>query len=265
MLQGGSARRSPKDYASGAWRLGKVIYLKERSLAMVKNDLIVRNPLRMLGTDNGNSLKDGEFGGVLARSGVGKTSFLVQLALDSLLNHKNVLHISLDQPVKKVCLWYEEVFQNISNQYRLSNPNELWETILPHRFIMTFGAEAFSVKLLEDRLNDITEQGIFFPQVVLIDGLPFDEEARETLTELKMLAKEQGFPVWFTIRSHRDEALGDKGLPATVENVEDLFEILIRLHPVGRDVDISVIKAKGEIKENSLVLDPATLLIKDRG
>ncbi len=231
---------------------------------MVKNDLIVRNPLRMLGNDNGNALKEGEFGAVLARSGVGKTSFLVQLALDSLLKGKNVLHISLDQPVKKVCLWYEEVFQNISKQYQLGNTNELWETILPHRFIMTFNTITFGVPLLEERLNDLTEQGIFFPQLMLIDGLPFDESVRETLGELKLLAREQGFPIWFTIRTHREENMAAGGLPTAIDHVADFFEVIVQLNPSGRDIDIKLLKGKNKSETESLILDPATLLIKNR-
>lgn len=230
---------------------------------MVKRDLIVRNPLRILAEEGGASLKAGEFGAVLARAGVGKTSFLVQLALDSILNGRNILHISLDQPVKKVTLWYDEVFQNIADSYGLSNSTELWESILPHRFIMTFPTTAFSPELLEQRISDLTEQGIFYPQLVIIDGLPFDDEVREVLSEIKLMAKEQGFPVWFAIRTHREEARSENGLPLSVDRVEDLFDAIIELNPTGKTIEISLIK--GGVGEGSthLHLDPATLLIKD--
>ena len=82
----------------------RVIYIKERYLNMLKKDLIMRNPLRMMGYENDEILKAGEFGAVLARAGVGKTAFLVQLSLNALLRGKNVLHISLEDPVNKVSL-----------------------------------------------------------------------------------------------------------------------------------------------------------------
>ena len=47
-------------------------------------------------------LPQGGFGAVLARAGVGKTALLVQLALNTMLRDKNVLHISLNDPVNKV-------------------------------------------------------------------------------------------------------------------------------------------------------------------
>jgi len=61
---------------------------------MLKNDLMVKNPLRGLVSDRNMLLANGEFGAVLARAGVGKTAFIVQIALGGLLQQKNVLHVS---------------------------------------------------------------------------------------------------------------------------------------------------------------------------
>ncbi len=240
-----------------------LVQLKEWSMAVLKNDLIYRNPLRLVSEETGRILKEGELGVVLARAGVGKTSLLVQLALDSLLRHKNCLHISIDQPVQKVCLWYEEVFHHIAKQYKIKNTTELWEAILPHRFIMTFKEQAFSVPRLEERLADLTEQGIFYPQMVLLDGLTFNDEIRETLTELKLLARENSFPMWLTARTHRDEPEGEDGLPVSVGNVADIFETIIRLQPKGPEIHVDLVKGPGSETTHGLVLDPATLLIKE--
>jgi len=240
-----------------------LVQLKEWSMAVLKNDLIYRNPLRLVGEDGSQILKEGELGVVLARAGVGKTSLLVQLALDSLLRHKNCLHISIEQPVQKVCLWYEEVFHHIAKQYNIKNTSELWEAILPHRFIMTFKEQAFSVPRLEERLADLTEQGIFYPQMVLLDGLTFNDEIRETLTELKLLARENGFPMWLTARIHRNEPEGEDGLPVSVSNVADIFETIIRLQPKGPEIHVDLVKGPGSGTHHGLVLDPSTLLIKE--
>ncbi len=152
-----------------------VIYIKERYFTMLKKDLILRNPLRVMGYENDDILNAGEFGAVLARAGVGKTAFLVQLSLNALLRGKNVLHISLIDPVNKVSLWYKEVFNLIANQYKVDQIDQLWDSLLPHRFIMTFRVEGFSVPKLEERLSDLMEQNIFMPQMIIVDGFPFDE------------------------------------------------------------------------------------------
>ncbi len=227
---------------------------------MSKNDLVLKNPLQFIKEDAGHILMDGQFGAILAGAGVGKTSFLVQLALDSLLKGKNVLHICLDQPIKKVCLWYEEVLHLVSNQYHLDNANKFWETILPHRFIMTFKSGEFGAERLEERLSDLIEQDIFFPQIVLIDGLSFDKAMRETITKLSSMAREEGFPVWFTVNISRD----NREKPF-IDEFSDLFEVIIRLESKEREVSVHLVKGHREDKFSPLVLDPATQLIKDRG
>jgi len=241
----------------------RVFYLKERNFDMLKNDLILRNPLRLMGYETEDILAEGGFGAVLARAGVGKTAFLVQLALNTLLRGKNVLHISLDDPVKKVSLWYQEVLRNIASQYDDSQIDQLWETILPHRFIMTFKVEGFSVPKLEERLTDLTEQGIFFPQMILIDGLPFDETVRRSLVDLKALATNHSMHVWFAVRTHRHEELGPDGMPAPFMQFADLFEVAIQLQPAEDEIHVKALKGgKAPSDHPSLLLDPATMLIK---
>lgn len=231
---------------------------------MLKKDLILRNPLRMLGHDSENILPKGGFGAILARAGVGKTSLMVQMALDTLLQSKNVLHISLVDSVRKVDLWYEEVFRNIAVYYHLEKTDELWDSILPHRFIMTFNVEGFSVPILEERLTDLTEQGIFFPDMILIDGLPFDENISKPLQDLKELATSYGLFIWFSVRTHRHEKEGPGGLPVQMANIKDLFQVALHLQPEEKEIHVKILKeVSKKIRTPSLFLDPATMLIRD--
>ena len=244
----------------------RVILLRERSIHMLKKDIILKNPLRLIGGESGHILPTGGFGAVLARAGVGKTAVLVQIALDSLLKGTNVLHISLDQPVSKVCLWYEEVFSHVTRRYKVQQVMDLWESILPHRFIMTFNAEGFSVPRLEERIADLTEQGIFYPQVVLVDGLSFDSGVREPLAELKMMAKENSLRMWFAVRIHREDISAEKPIPDAFSSVADHFDRALQLQPMGPEILVnSILPPNPEIKDASLILDPASLLIKDKG
>jgi hypothetical protein len=242
-----------------------VLYLKERSLKMLKNDLIFRNSLRVMQTDESvDTLTEGGFGAVLARAGVGKTALLVQLALNSMLRGKNVLHISLDDPVNKVNLWYKEVFSHIARQYAVKQANELWNTLLPHRFIMTFRVEGFSVPKLEERLTDLTAQNIFTPHMIIIDGFPFNDSTHVQLSELKELANKQGCHMWFTVRTHRDEATEPSSMPRQLDNVAELFEVIIQLQPDGKEIHIRALKGReAETSESILFLDPSTMLITD--
>ena len=239
-----------------------VLYLKERNLTMMKNDLILRNPLKAMGFDSEDILPLGGFGAVLARAGVGKTAFLVQMAINALLRGKNVLHVSLSDPVNKVTLWYEEVFNVLSRQYGVAQRDHLWESLLPHRFIMTFKAQRFSVPTLEERMSDLMEQDIFLPQVVIIDGFEFDEAGRNALTDLKSLITEQGMRVWFTVRTHRHEDPGPGRLPSPMDAVAGLFDVIIQLQPEGKLIHVRSLDDSGaETGSAPLSLDPATLVI----
>ena len=232
---------------------------------MLKNDLIMRNPLRLLGSSDEEILGAGSFGAVLARAGVGKTAMVIQIALDTLLQHKNVLHISLTQPVKKVSLWYQEVFGHLAHQYHVPQIQQLWDAIVPHRFIMTFRVEGFSAPKLEERLTDLTAQDIFVPHLVIIDGLPFDSAPRKELLALKALAEQQALPVWFTITTHRHEAPAADGLPVQLHPVQDLFDTTIALQPVKDKVYIKALKGcTSKACEPQLTLDPATMLIQSQ-
>jgi hypothetical protein len=243
----------------------EVIYIKERYFIMLKKDLILRNPLRVMGYENDDILNAGEFGAVLARAGVGKTAFLVQLSLNALLRDKNVLHISLEDPVNKVSLWYQEVFNLIAQQYKVDQISQLWESLLPHRFIMTFKVEGFSIPKLEERLSDLMEQNIFMPQMVIVDGFPFDETVSHSLTEFKDLIKSHQMPAWFTMRTHRHEDPGPGGFPMRHSQVSDLFEIAVQLLPVGKEIHVKAVKGAESFPEDlDLRLDPSTMLIKNR-
>jgi hypothetical protein len=242
-----------------------IILIKERNFRMLKNDLILRNPLRLMGHESEDILKQGQFGAVLARAGVGKTALLVQLSLNSLLQGKNVLHISLQDPVNKVSVWYKEVLNRISQQYNVNQIDQLWDAVQPHRFIMTFRVEGFTVPRLEERLTDLMEQDIFVPQMMLIDGLPFDDGVQESLLQLKTVAQKYAMHAWFTVRTHRHEMPDQNGLPVQLAHVADLFEVALQLIPEGKQIHVKTLKAADPACDHpDLVLDPATMLIQNQ-
>jgi hypothetical protein len=231
---------------------------------MLKNDLILRNPLRLMGHENEAIVPQGGFGAVLARAGVGKTALIVQVALNTMLQQKNVLHVSLNDPVDKVNLWYQEVLTSLANQYHVRQIKELWESIQMHRFIMTFKVEGFSVPKLEERVKDLTEQQIFNPHMVIIDGLPFDESLRTPLEGLKSFSENHRLHLWFTVTTHRHETPDVEGLPVQLSGVADLFDAVIQLQPEGKKIHIRCLKGGPEDSEAcDQLLDPSTMLIQD--
>jgi len=246
------------------WPAGRTIKLKDRNIDMIKQELILRNPLGYLGFETEDILSAGKFGAVLAHAGVGKTALLVQLALNSMLRSRNVLHVSLQDAVNKVTLWYGELFNHLASQFEGAQINKLWDTILPHRFIMTFRVESFTVPKLEERLNDITEQGIFKPEMIIIDGFHFDFPMRSALVALKTLAGKNGMHVWFTVHTHSHEKPGRDGLPPSFLPLADLFDLILELQTERANVHIKLIRSTATSSPAAdLLLDPSTMLIKN--
>ena len=232
---------------------------------MQNDSMIISNPFRLLNNNTGDLVQKGGFGAVTARAGVGKTAMLVQLALNTMLKHQNVLHISLNEAVTKVSLWYKEIFNNLSAQNDVRDTGRIWESLLPHRFIMTFKVEGFSVPKLNERLTDLSEQNIFSPDMVIIDGLPFADCMRGPLLDLKRLAEKYSTAIWFTVTTHRHEETSDSTIPPQLKTVEDLFDLILQLKPEGRMINVFSIKGQHDVfNETPLVFDPLTMILKEK-
>lgn len=231
---------------------------------MIKKEMIYRNPLVNLGYDNEDILPVGGFGAALAHAGVGKTALLVQLALNMMLRENSVLHVSLNDAVSKVDVWYQELFHDIAEKFGITEINDYWDKIQPYRFIMTFKVEGFSAPRLEERLTDLMEQNIFKPYIVIIDGFKFDDAGRGQLVQLKELARKYSMSVWFTVHTHRHEPPQENGLPLSFLHVADLFDVIVQLSAKGDEVYIKSLKGQSaDSKQESLLLDPSTMLIKN--
>ena len=71
--------------------------------------------------------------------------------------------------------------------------------------------------------------------------------------------------VWFTVHTHRHERPGQDRLPASFSPIADLFDLVLELQTEHADVHIKALKgAVSATPANALLLDPSTMLIKDR-
>ncbi|NQU03535.1 MAG: hypothetical protein HQ589_05245 [Syntrophaceae bacterium] len=128
---------------------------------------------------------------------------------------------------------------------------------------MTFRKTSFSVPKFKERLTDLTEQEIFTPDLLIIDGLTFDETVRGKLIALKELAQKQAFHVWFSVNTHRHEEKDEKGIPLSFSQAEDLFDVALKLKPEGTATHIETLKGMEENFETTpVVLDAPSMLIK---
>ena len=232
---------------------------------MQKEELIKKNPLRVLNPLTPETLPDHRMGLVMARAGLGKTAILVQIAMDSMLRGQKVLHVSVGEGLEKAKAWYEDVFKYIAEGYRLDNAAEVEEELMRSRMIMTFKESSLSRPKLEERLNDLISQNIFRPDIVLVDGYDFAVSDYDSVMDLKEMMAAMNVQGWFSALRHReDERVSAAGVPAPCHEMDGLFDTIILLQPEKETILLNIIKdeydgAAGKV----LNLEPSTMMVKE--
>jgi hypothetical protein len=223
--------------------------------------LVNQNPLRVLNLGRNNK----QMGLIMARAGLGKTALLVQIALDSILQGKRVIHISIGESIEKTKMWYDDMLQVILQDGSVTNPHELIDMVQHHRMIMTFKESSFSRSRVEERLNDLILQDIFKPNCLVIDGYDFEQVSRKNLEDIKELLETMSLQAWFSAVSHRgDDRISPAGVPAPCHEVDDLFDTVVLLKPEKDLIGLDIIRNNGDDSEqgSGLTLDPTTMMVK---
>ena len=209
-----------------------------------------------------SALSPGKLGAVVARAGVGKTSFLVQSALYAMMTGKNVLHINLSDSVKKTALWYSEVFNLMKTHDEDKAGGMSLSPLLSRRLIMTMKATGFSIDGVRERLMDFVEQNVFSPQLIVLDGFSVDASRRETVVALRELSRELSMSAWLSVPSHREEERDDRQRPAGFVAVADLFDVGWELLPENKKIRVRTLPTgEGSVSDPGLFLNPSTLLL----
>lgn len=227
---------------------------------MLKKDLILRSPVeKALGIEN---IIDGQFGAVLSRAGVGKTGFLVQIAMTQLLSDEKILHISLSDSMEKINLRYDEGYTNLVDSIGYVDPQKavrLWDSIKNNKVGITYTETTFDVEKIRDYLKSFKKADLDLPTLMIIDGLDFDSDLTDILEQLKQLNSEFGIFTWLAMQSHREEPLNADGFPVQLENHESLIDKALFLLPVENKIELVVLK-DGDKTDSKFLLDPATMM-----
>src|SRR5262249_20984785 len=88
---------------------------------MYAKELNERNPLRLFEHSIHGGLGPGNVGVVVARHGIGKTAFLVGIALDDAMRGRKVLHVSLDKTDDHIREFYDEIFMDLAHSAHLGS------------------------------------------------------------------------------------------------------------------------------------------------
>ncbi len=231
---------------------------------MIKEKLIKRSPIRVFESTLAGGLGAGNLGVIAGRKGVGKTAGLVHIATDKLMQNQNVLHISFADDPKHIVTWYEQVFREMASACKLENAMEVHDDIIRHRLILHFKQKPVNFKDIRNSIKHFEDGLDQKPNMIIVDGFPFEQATLEELAQWKTLAEEKKVAIWFSATLHRDKLdIDDKGIPAPVNRFSDILQVIIMLKPMQDYTEFDLLKTHAHAKEKRLYLklDPKTMLI----
>jgi len=230
---------------------------------MVLSELIQRSPVRIFEQSIHGGLKAGEIGVIASQSGVGKTSVLVQLAMDKLLQGKKVIHVSFTQHNHYVLAWYEDIFDEFISKKNLENAGEVKNEVVKNRVLMHFNQDGMSKDQIIKSLRAMIVEGGFKADSIIIDGFDFSRADRERIAGVKSFAQELGLSVWYSCTVPDKSPYDKENIPLLLKDFADLIDVVIVLEPKPAHIELSVSKDRNthDTKAMAMRLDPKTLLI----
>lgn len=237
---------------------------------MYSKEVTARSPLRIFERSIRGGLGPGNLGVVFSRPGVGKTAFLIGVALDDLLQGRKVLHISIGDAVDHVRGFYDEIFNALAASTELADRAAAHLAVERNRYIHTFRSSSFSLDKIRDAIAFLEQHQEFVPKLVVIDGYPSFEEmdgaalARE-LEALRGLARSLSAELWLSAISHReDQELDARGVPVSIARVDTALAVLVSLEPEADHIRLRLVKdhENPDVAHLHLELDPTTLLLR---
>ncbi|PIE99113.1 MAG: hypothetical protein CR988_00215 [Treponema sp.] len=204
---------------------------------MIKKDLVEKSPVRDFEKALGGGLKAGELGVVTSKKGVGKTSMLVQLGLDELLQEQRVFHISFSQHVDYAVTWYSDMYDELSKKKNLENAEEIKSKMLANRVILNFNQDTVLAEQIMKTVKALCEGGSK-PNALMVDDFDFSKASHGAIKKIRDFAKEEGFSIWFTARAD----VRDANIAASLEDFIDDLDVVLYLTPEQNVVKIIALK-----------------------
>ena len=226
---------------------------------MYRKYLNARSPLRLLEKGLHGGLGSGNLGFVLAGHGVGKTAFLVGMALDEMLRGGTVLHVAMDQTVAHVRAHYDTTYETLASSTQLEDAAVTHAEIDRHRSIRAYSPDAFTASKLREAVKVEFEAGNK-PSLILLEGIDLEEFGRDQVLDLQALAKELDVELWMTVACSGEKI---ESLPPTVQSLEDAASVILALEPGTDSVGLRAVKdhENPDVSALHVALDPKTLLL----
>ena len=226
-----------------------------------------RSPLRILEQSSKGAVLPGDLGVVMARAGVGKTAFLVQVGIDHALREKPTLHIAYGQDLSHLQSWYEALFNDLAKTAFAPDEHEdARERFGKNSLLHAVPRSSLDPEKIADILR-LYDKGLgFVPKAILIDGYDWTalrgEELRGEIRLLKELASTVSAELWMSAQTQRAATTGHPTrITAPCDVCAEEIDLAIFLEPEGSNVSIRLLKDHDNPQPSAthLVLHPDTM------
>ena len=233
---------------------------------MLKEELIVKSPMRILEKSIAGGLGAGNIGIVASRKGVGKTAVLVQLALDKLIQGEKVIHVSFNAHTSYVISWYKNIFDEMAKRRNLENIKDVKDQLVRNRVIMNFTQEGVTVEQITRSLKAMIVDGGFDAKTVIVDGFDFSRATVERFVKVKEFLGEMGIEAWYSCTLSGEDPLFDKNnIPILLREIASLLSVIIIMEPQRDFIHFKVVKDHDRLnpRDLDLKLETKSLLIAE--
>lgn len=231
-------------------------------------ELNTNSPLRLFGEGEGG-LDKGQLGVVLARAGVGKTTFLVQVGLDFLLRGHAVLHVSVAQTVEHVQSRYDALFNELAVRLPKVEREAARAELARRRMITAFADQKLWLGRVEETAEVLRERLGFKPAAIIVDSCDWEVsdkvQVAAVLGGAKSYCRMRGIELWVSGQTHRETTGSQPSeIPPPCDDYTSLIDAAFFLEPHPEYVQMRVLKGRKEaIAEEKLRLDSDTMRLLD--
>ncbi len=230
---------------------------------MFRKELNERNPLRLFEHSIHGGLGSGNIGVVVARHGIGKTAFLVGIAMDDAMRGRKALHVSLDKTVDHVREFYDEIFMDLAHAAHLEDLAAERLEMERNRIIHTYAGKSFTIHKLRHSINFLKEYVHFDPACLVLEGFDFERATLPDLEALRQLAAEFNLEMWMSAVTHRGIPLNEHGIPEPLAKLVPAIAVIVQMADDRDGVQLSLLKDHDNpnVAKLTLALDPSTMLL----
>jgi|SRR5688572_1254218 len=230
---------------------------------MYRKELNERNPLRLFEHSINGGLGPGNIGVVVARHGIGKTAFLVGIALDEAMRGRKTLHVSLDKTVDHLREFYDEIFMDLAHSAHLEDLATERLAMERNRMIHTYAGKSFTIHKLRHSINFLKEYAHFDPACLILQGLDFERATVTDMEAFRQLATEFNVELWMSAQMHRGAASNEHGIPEPVAKLASSIAVIVQMTDHRDGVHVSLLKDHDNpnVAKLTLALDPSTMLL----